>query len=271
MKKDKFLTIGALAKTTGTKVKALRYYEKIGVLIPSYVDSDNGYRYYSRRHIYIVEAVRLCADLNIPLNEFKKFISEDESQIQTYALIEQGILRANQKIAELQDTIKKLEDVQEDIEKSKQLISEINGREMILSEKDYWIMPFDGFMSTKEYYTTLSDIYDDVEAHGLSFAEKYQEGMLLLKKNQTLSTYVYIALEKAEKNTAIQHIIRIPANRYICKITASQDIKESSNLFFSAADEPHDMLIFLNEIFTETFNLDSPLFEAIYLRKNEAV
>ena len=80
MKKDKFLTIGALAKTTGTKVKALRYYEKIGVLIPSYVDSDNGYRYYSRRHIYIVEAIRLCADLNIPLNEFKKFISEDESQ-----------------------------------------------------------------------------------------------------------------------------------------------------------------------------------------------
>ena len=39
------ISIGDLSKLTGVNIKSLRYYEKIGVLLPAYVDPDSRYRY----------------------------------------------------------------------------------------------------------------------------------------------------------------------------------------------------------------------------------
>ena len=40
------LKIGDFSRMSKVTVKALRYYEKEGLLIPKYVDENNGYRYY---------------------------------------------------------------------------------------------------------------------------------------------------------------------------------------------------------------------------------
>ena len=46
MKKDLF-KIGDVAKLFNISVSTLRYYEKLGLVIPEEVDKDTGYRYYS--------------------------------------------------------------------------------------------------------------------------------------------------------------------------------------------------------------------------------
>lgn len=269
MRTENFLTIGALAKITGTKVKALRYYEKIGILIPNYINPENGYRYYSKGHIYLVEAIRLCAELNIPLNEFKNYVSEDYSQIQIASLIEQGIIRANQKINELKNTLKSLEDVQKDIKLAERMYAETGEREITIDEKDYWILPFTGKQGTKEYYTMLVHLYDEIEKNSLSCADEYEEGIVLFDNGQEQSTYVYIALNKDKKNESFKQIVRIPCNHYMCKISSSTDIKESQYLFTTLNDINYNKVIFQIELYTKIYNVNSPRFEVRHSLKKE--
>ena len=47
MRKDLF-KIGEVAKLFNISVSTLRYYEKLGLVMPEEVDPDTGYRYYSR-------------------------------------------------------------------------------------------------------------------------------------------------------------------------------------------------------------------------------
>ena len=66
-KTQQLLTIGQLAKFSGLHVKALRYYEKIGILNPTAIDKQNGYRYYSYAHIPYVNMVKICANYDLYL------------------------------------------------------------------------------------------------------------------------------------------------------------------------------------------------------------
>lgn len=44
---DKYFSIGEVSKITGLSIDRLRNYDKIGLLKPSYIDPNSGYRYYS--------------------------------------------------------------------------------------------------------------------------------------------------------------------------------------------------------------------------------
>ena len=39
-----FLSIGELAKLRNINVQSLRYYEKLGILVPAYINPESGYR-----------------------------------------------------------------------------------------------------------------------------------------------------------------------------------------------------------------------------------
>ena len=45
------LKIGEFSKLTKTTIKALRYYDKLGLLKPAFTDSTTLYRYYTEEQI----------------------------------------------------------------------------------------------------------------------------------------------------------------------------------------------------------------------------
>lgn len=97
MENKNYLTIGKLSSYSGIHIKALRYYESIGILHPALIDANNGYRYYSHAHIPYVKIIKLCADYGIPLGTFNDFI-KSETEIN---LIE--IIRKASNILELKE------------------------------------------------------------------------------------------------------------------------------------------------------------------------
>jgi len=60
MKDRNFFTIGEFSKVTGLTVKTLRFYHEQGVLSPTAIDDQTGYRYYDDRKI---EAAKIIAEL----------------------------------------------------------------------------------------------------------------------------------------------------------------------------------------------------------------
>ena len=79
--KSKLLTIGELSKKTGCSIKALRYYDLIGLLKPVYVDPNSNYRYYNFEQTRMVELIQICINLSIPLKEVKDLVFKDNNKI----------------------------------------------------------------------------------------------------------------------------------------------------------------------------------------------
>ena len=72
MKKDLF-KIGDVAKLFNISVSTLRYYEKLGLVIPEEVDKDTGYRYYSTDQFEALNTLRYLRLLDTPLESIQDF------------------------------------------------------------------------------------------------------------------------------------------------------------------------------------------------------
>lgn len=73
MKDDRML-IGELAEFFGISRKAIRLYEKKGIMKPAEVDSQNGYRYYSAQQVQQLQALLEFKSLGFSLDEIKTVI-----------------------------------------------------------------------------------------------------------------------------------------------------------------------------------------------------
>jgi DNA-binding transcriptional MerR regulator len=65
------LTVGQLARRSGLTAKALRHYDRVGLLEPALIDSVNGYRRYRLEQLAHASLVRLLRELDVPLDEIR--------------------------------------------------------------------------------------------------------------------------------------------------------------------------------------------------------
>ena len=75
------LSIGDLAKATGTKVVTVRYYEQIG-LLPVASRTDGNYRSFKPEHMRRLRFIRRCRDLGFTLDQVRDLLrlSAQENQ-----------------------------------------------------------------------------------------------------------------------------------------------------------------------------------------------
>lgn len=78
MNKAGLFSIGDVAKMFHLSVGLLRYYEKIGLLLPEYVDKETGYRYYNVRQFESLNTIRYLRVLDMPLEQISDFVNNRE-------------------------------------------------------------------------------------------------------------------------------------------------------------------------------------------------
>lgn len=67
------MKIGELAKTTGTQVETVRFYEREG-LLPEAARTEGNYRMYSQAHAERLGFIRNCRNLDMTLNEIRALL-----------------------------------------------------------------------------------------------------------------------------------------------------------------------------------------------------
>lgn len=87
--KRTLLSIGEVARLKGISRKALRYYERIGILVPAHTDPNTGYRYYALNQMIVVDVIVTCVELGIPLKTLTRFIRADGT-LDIGSILEQG-------------------------------------------------------------------------------------------------------------------------------------------------------------------------------------
>jgi DNA-binding transcriptional MerR regulator len=72
---DRPLTIGMFARRSLLSPKALRLYERMGLLTPDHVDPDTGYRRYRESQLRMARLVAMLRRLDMPLAEVARIVS----------------------------------------------------------------------------------------------------------------------------------------------------------------------------------------------------
>lgn len=90
--------IGTFSQLTGVTIKALRHYDRVGLLKPAEVDRSTGYRYYNVTQIDQLNRILAFKDLGLSLDEIRNVLDENLPAAEI-----RGMLRLKQ--AQLQQSI----------------------------------------------------------------------------------------------------------------------------------------------------------------------
>lgn len=105
---NRYFTISRFARLRGIDINSLRYYERLGILKPAWTDPHTRYRYYTAEQLSILDMILLCINLGVPLKELKAYFDEN-GRFQNRALFEEGKRRTQDKIRELEGSLRSIE------------------------------------------------------------------------------------------------------------------------------------------------------------------
>jgi DNA-binding transcriptional MerR regulator len=69
---DDLISIGQMSRRSGLTVKALRYYDRVGLLRPVVVDDATGFRYYSPDQMPAARVVGRLRSIDVPLDDIRR-------------------------------------------------------------------------------------------------------------------------------------------------------------------------------------------------------
>src|ERR1700680_4003769 len=99
------LTIGHLAKATGTKVETIRFYEKTG-LLPAPARTEGNYRAYAADHLNRLSFIRRVRDLGFSLEQVRELLALADDRSRSCSAIDaiatEHRLEVERKIRDLQ-------------------------------------------------------------------------------------------------------------------------------------------------------------------------
>ena len=176
--RDDLLSIGEVSKLKGVGVKALRYYERIGILDPAYVHPRTGYRYYALRQMTEIDVIASCVELGIPLKELKEYRSAS-GVLEVSALLERGHALAEEKLRAAQTTLAVVDDYRTQIalQDSCRRAPEPYRRQLEPGTVLRMRWTCDGF-DAKRYTRAMTALYGFAKKSGL--APLFLQGMALL-------------------------------------------------------------------------------------------
>jgi DNA-binding transcriptional MerR regulator len=70
------LSVGQLARRAGLTTKALRHYDRIGLLHPAEVDAA-GYRWYDPAQVHVAHRIAVLRSVDVPIDEIRRCLDDD--------------------------------------------------------------------------------------------------------------------------------------------------------------------------------------------------
>ena len=72
------LRIGEFVELSSISINMLRNYDKIGLLVPRYIDNASGYRYYDKEQLLQANQILALKEMGFGLDEIKKIMMQAE-------------------------------------------------------------------------------------------------------------------------------------------------------------------------------------------------
>ncbi len=206
-----YLTIGEFAKLRGVNINSLLYYEKLGILLPAYVDPNSRYRYYAPEQLSTLDIILLCIDLDIPLKELKQY--QSKNAYWQRKLLEDGKRRTEEKIRKMQTDLRKIEyslQCQED-QDSYAACKGIYQRE--IAPRFFIVEEYVGNLTNITQFGRIStQLFDYAESKGLSTL--LPTGFMFLFDGGKVRQYLFYEVLPTEQMD--EKVIQLPGGTWAC-------------------------------------------------------
>lgn len=99
---ETYFSVGELSKLTNVPIQTLRYYDKMGLLKPAYIDKQNNYRYYSINQFIKIDLLKQCKLMGLSLKEIEDLLKDEITADSMIKILEQQRVVLDKKIKELE-------------------------------------------------------------------------------------------------------------------------------------------------------------------------
>lgn len=105
--KDRYM-IGEVAELLNMSPQSLRFYDKVGVVVPAYTDPKTGYRYYSYDQIHYIDRIKYLQRFGFKLEDIRDALAaNDVSQFRKLLVQRQDTIR--KEVSHLQGLLDELD------------------------------------------------------------------------------------------------------------------------------------------------------------------
>lgn len=252
-------SIGEVSKIKKITIKALRYYHKMGILIPSYVDEETGYRYYSIDQFVHIDIIKGCRSLGTSIKELQEIFKECNTD-KLLEFLEVKKDKAEENIKKMKEIIKNIDDLNETVKTSRRILENDEITTKFFHERHIIIAPCKEAGSLKEllYYSDLERVIQDKDIKiSLDRGIMYE-----FNSNGKINPLYVFNVIDVEENTDIDledNIKILPKGKYLTLNYSKNNENERIRKVINYAKE-HNLKIknFIEmELFNEIFNTDS--------------
>ncbi|MDE6750992.1 MAG: MerR family transcriptional regulator [Lachnospiraceae bacterium] len=277
---SKYLSIGKVSKQKNVSIKSLRYYDRIGILKPAFVNEQTNYRYYTQEQLYLLDAITLCIKLGIPLKDLNGYVENGSINLQK--LLYDGKILAEEKIMEIHNCLEALQDTLQ------QLSGSFNGMAKIPESTSGIMLPDGFYQNTLDTRVVLTVPLEDIDtpkyygqyilklfvtAQQMKIGVAYPSGIIHEYNNGELTRYMFLTInaDSVESNSvkkAKDAVRTLPAGDYIYR-------KISTHMSGSVQEEMKEVLhgdsfyIIETDATSEQNKKDGYPFELQYYTKQE--
>ncbi len=258
-----YFTISKFARLRGININSLRYYERLGILRPAYIDPRTRYRYYAAEQLSVLDMILLCINLGISLKQLAAYIDQG-GDFHSRDLFEEGKRRAQEKICELQNSLRSIEHTLNYLEDSGQYV-----------RRD---APYRRFFPQRRLVTReLGDHMPHASDLETAFAQlngyaREQKlypvlPMGLLYRCAPGGATRSIYWEISEPSKEDPYILALPQGEYLCLQVICEPGQDIESLIAAQFDFRQEAMILVSSMERSRFHFGSKCFEIQYLSR----
>lgn len=266
---NNYFLISEFAKLRDININSLRYYEKLGLLKPAYVDEKNNYRYYSAEQLQLLNKIILCVQLGIPLKEMAEYI-DDNGNLQSQKLLEQGKIAAQKRIAEMQNNLNYIEASLKNIEENKKFANRkgiyfrnFKARKVITTEF------YHGEIDIKKIISQVSEIYKIAQKN--NFFPVLPAGQILeLDKDGEINIRFFLEILNCQNEHPQVQIL--PEGEYSCLQTELNPESDLVKIIYENWKCKENITIIIDNVMLEKYSFETrpselQRIESVYKKK----
>jgi len=225
MEKEIF-SIGEVAKLKGFTIKALRFYDRIGLLKPFRVDENSKYRYYHLKQFLLLDIIKAARNLDISPNELIPYFRNNDTK-GMLQLLKKHRDHMLEKIKLLERVIQNINELEKNVETAEAACSEKSVISRIMPVRHVLATPWDIENMQNDALYDYSRLY--LLADQLGVLPTYTEGILIqIRDGQPVPSHLFLSVDGPAQSDSY---IQIPGGTYICVSYTPEDmVKQQSKL-----------------------------------------
>ncbi|EQK41912.1 merR regulatory family protein [[Clostridium] bifermentans ATCC 638] len=206
-------SIGEVSKIKKITVKSLRYYHKVGILIPKYIDDNTGYRYYSIDQFIYIDIIKGCRALGTSIAELQEIFKDCETEkLLKYLHVKRA--QAEENIIKMKEIITNIDNLNSSVESSKELIKDGEIRIKHFNKRYIVVEPCKEVGSLKELIP-YSELEKTIKNKNLNVSIERGIGYDFDSNGKVEPFYVFSEIINEENIKIDKHIDLLPEGDYL--------------------------------------------------------